>query len=454
MQRDCYRKLVEWNNEGDRKPLVVMGARQVGKTWLMNEFAQREYPNNHVVVNFMRKKSLCKQLKDDDIDPANLIRLLQTATGKIIEPGRTLLILDEIQQCPSALTALKFFNEDMPGLAVMAAGSLLGLSYGKSSDDSDDESDSDEDESFPVGKVDRLNMYPMTFAEFLKADGKESLVKAIEDGDWHTVAMLSKDYEKELKNYFVVGGMPGAVSKWVDTGSLAKARQVQLRVLADYDDDIKKHVKRKSARDEIFPRIRHLWHNIPSQLAKENEKFVYSALRHGARARDYEYAIEWLKDAGLVRILYRTGTPHLPISHHLDLRAFKLFVHDVGLLGAMSSLEPSVVLDGNDLFDCFKGALTEQFVLQELTARGVECGYWTSDSGISEVDFVVQGRTGVYPLEVKSATNTKAKSLGVYMSEYQPAQAFKSSLKNYSDSRDVKSIPLYALGIALPSMLV
>lgn len=195
MQRDCYRKLVEWNNEGDRKPLVVMGARQVGKTWLMNEFAQREYPNNHVVVNFMRKKSLCKQLKDDDIDPANLIRLLQTATGKIIEPGRTLLILDEIQQCPSALTALKFFNEDMPGLAVMAAGSLLGLSYGKSSDDSDDESDSDEDESFPVGKVDRLNMYPMTFAEFLKADGKESLVKAIEDGDWHTVAMLSKDYE-------------------------------------------------------------------------------------------------------------------------------------------------------------------------------------------------------------------------------------------------------------------
>ena len=438
MQRDCYRKLVEWNNEGDRKPLVVMGARQVGKTWLMNEFAKREYPGNHVVVNFMRKKSLCKQLKDDDIDPANLIRLLQTATGKIIEPGRTLLILDEIQQCPR----------------VMAAGSLLGLSYGKSSDESDDESDGVEDESFPVGKVDRLNVYPMTFAEFLKADGKESLVKAIEDGDWHTVAMLSKDYEKELKNYFVVGGMPGAVSKWVDTGSLAKARQVQLRVLADYDDDIKKHIKRKSARDEILPRIRLLWHNIPSQLAKKNEKFVYSALRQGARARDYEYAIEWLNDAGLVKILYRNGNPHLPISHHSDLGAFKLFVHDVGLLGAMSSLDPSVVLEGNDLFDYFKGALTEQFVLQELTARGVECGYWTSDSGISEVDFVVQGRTGVYPLEVKSATNTKAKSLGVYMSEYQPTQAFKSSLKNYSDSRDVKSIPLYALGIALPPMLV
>ena len=221
MQRDCYHKLVEWNNEEDRKPLVVMGARQVGKTWLMNEFAQREYPGNHVVVNFMRKKSLCKQLKDDDIDPANLIRLLQTATGKIIEPGRTLLILDEIQQCPSALTALKFFNEDMPELAVMAAGSLLGLSYGKSYDDSDDESESDDDESFPVGKVDRLNLYPMTFAEFLKADGKGSLVKAIEDGDWHSVTLLSNDYEKELKNYIVVGGMPGAVSKWVNTGSLA-----------------------------------------------------------------------------------------------------------------------------------------------------------------------------------------------------------------------------------------
>ena len=443
MHRECLKKLEIWKNQRKRKPLVIMGARQVGKTWLMTEFAKREYPNDYVIVNFMRKRTLCKQLEESDIDPAGLIRLLQTATGKRIIPGRTLLILDEIQECPSALTALKFFNEDMPELAVMAAGSLLGLSYGKNDDD-DALVRSGAGSSFPVGKIDRLDVHPMTFAEFLRANGKESLVEAVLVEDWQTVGLLSREYESLLKNYLVVGGMPEAVADWVETGSLAEARKTQRRILSDYDDDFKKH-----APQELLPKIRLLWSNIPAQLAKENKKFIYSSLRHGARAREYEVALEWLKDAGMVHMLYRVCPPRLPIAHYRDFGAFKLFMHDVGLLGAMSSLNPEVVLDGNTLFTNFKGAMTEQFVLQELCAEGIDSGYWTPDNGIAEIDFVMQGQEGVYPLEVKSATNTKAKSLGVYLREYDPAQAFKASLKCHSRSGLVRSIPLYALGLTL-----
>ena len=449
MQRDCLEKIAEWNNSRKRKPLVLMGARQVGKTWLMEEFAKQSYPGKHVVVNFMRQRSLSDSIQESDIDPQKLIRLIQTATGQRVIPGETLLILDELQECPRALTSLKFFNEDMPELAVMAAGSLLGLAWGKSNGDKPQAGDSDAVYSFPVGKVNRLNVYPMTFAEFLKANGKGALVDVIAEGDWDTVRLLSGEYESLLKSYFVVGGMPAAVVDWVETGVLAEVRKIQREILADYDDDFKKHAPK-----DLLPKIRLLWDNIPSQLAKENNKFVYNALKPGARAREYEVALEWLKDAGMIHIQHRVCPPNLPLAHYMDLSAFKLFAHDVGLLGAMSDLDPKVVLNGNDVFTNFKGALTEQFVLQELLAMGVVNGYWTPAGGESELDFVVQAANGVYPLEVKSATNTKAKSLGVYMREYTPALAFKSSLKNYSESRDVKSIPLYALGIALPPMLV
>lgn len=444
MYRDSLDELYKWLNGRKRKPLILMGARQVGKTWLMQEFAKREFPDDFVLVNFMRKRSLCQQLKHVDIDPAGLVRLLQTATGKRIVPGRTLLLLDEIQECPSALTSLKFFYEDMPELAVMAAGSLLGLSYGNGDGDCRE----DEAGSFPVGKVDRLNVYPMTFSEYLLADGKSALVEAVKEKDWKTVSLLSDQYVQALKHYIVVGGMPEALDDWVSTGSLVEVRRTQRSILADYDDDFKKH-----APVEVLPKIRLLWNNVPSQLAKENKKFVYSALRAGARAREYEVALEWLKDAGMVLLLNRVCPPGLPISHYVDLGAFKLFVHDVGLLGAMSSLDPSIVLDGNMLFTNFKGALTEQFVLQELVARDVQAGYWTSEAGIAEVDFVVQGARAVYPLEVKSATNTKAKSLGVYAKTYGPQFSMKSSLKNFSDSHGVRSIPLYALGLCIRSMI-
>lgn len=448
MNRKSLKDIMEWKNKRKRKPIVLMGARQVGKTWLMEEFAKQEFPDEHVIVNFMRKRSLCQQLKNSDIDPAGLVRLLQTATGRRIIPGRTLLILDEIQECPQALTSLKFFYEDMPDLAVMAAGSLLGLSYGKSFDGEPVSREEPDKGSFPVGKIDRLNIYPMTFSEFLSASGKSAMVDAVAEGDWQTVGSLAGEYELQLKNYLVVGGMPESVSDWVETGALTEARQTQLKILADYEDDFKKH-----APGELLPKIRLVWNNVSAQLAKENKKFVYTALKAGARAREYEVALEWLKDAGLVYLHNRVCPPRLPLAHYMDFGAFKLFMHDVGLLGAMSSLNPQVVLDGNALFTNFKGAMTEQFVLQELKARGFISGYWTPDVGISEIDFVVQGREAVYPLEVKSATNTKAKSLGVYMGEYHPRFAIKSSLKAFSDSRSVRSLPLYALGEWIQRMI-
>lgn len=441
MQRDSYESLKKWKNSEKRRPLVLMGARQVGKTWLMEEFGKNEFPNDHVIVNFMRKRSLSRQLESGDIDSAGLLRLLQTASGQRIVPGRTLLILDEIQECPSALTSLKFFYEDMPDLAVMAAGSLLGLSYGDYGGSGKVGEKGRAVDSFPVGKVERLNVYPMTFGEFLRASGKEMMLDAIDSGDWKTVEALHADYEMELKHYFVVGGMPEAVSDWITTGSLAEVRKMQRMMLADYDDDFKKH-----ATADMLPKIRLVWNNVPAQLAKENKKFIYSALRPGARAREYEVAIEWLKDAELVYTHYRVAHPRLPIAHYRDFGAFKLFIHDIGLLGAMSALDPAIVLEKNDLFSNFRGAMTEQFVLQELMAQEIESGYWTPDSGVSEVDFVVQGSSGVYPLEAKSATNTKAKSLGVYMREYSPKIAMKTSLKSYSASSQIHSIPLYALG--------
>lgn len=444
MQRDCYKDILEWKNSRKRKPLVLFGARQVGKTWLMKEFAEHEFPGRHVIVNFMRKRGLCQQLQDVDIDPDSLIRILQTASGKRIVPGETLLVLDEIQECPAALTSLKFFYEDMPELAVIAAGSLLGLSYGKSDEENVIGERVGGKGSFPVGKVDRLNVYPMTFAEFLRANGKELMVEAIQTDDWKSVGVLSTEYERLLKHYFFIGGMPEAVSDWVETGMLNEVRKTQREILSDYEDDFRKH-----APIEMLPKIRLVWNNIPSQLAKENEKFLYTALKAGARAREYEAAVEWLQDAGMVYLHHRICPPRLPIAHYRDFSAFKLFAHDVGLLGAMSGLDPEVVLAKNELFTNFKGAMTEQFVLQELKAAGVLSGYWTPDEGISEVDFVVQGRTSVYPLEVKSATNTKAKSLGVYIKRYHPDFALKSSLRNYSVSSDVHSVPLYALGVCI-----
>lgn len=443
MKRLILDKIIEWDEKPRRKPLLLMGARQVGKTWLMDEFAKTRYPANTVSVNFMKKTMLAATIAKSDIDPATLISHIQTATGKRIIPGKTLLILDEIQECPRALTSLKFLKEDLPDLAVMAAGSLLGLSFGNK-----DHKGIEKAQSFPVGMVDRLDVSPMSFQEFLIADGRELLAEAIMKKDWSCVIPFADELEGLLKTYFLVGGMPEAVDTWIETKSVFEVRAVQKRMLGDYDDDFKKH-----ARLELLPKIRLLWNNIPRQLAKENKKFVYNALRSGARAREYETALQWLEDAGMIHQIYRVCPPRMPIRAYRDPSAFKVYVHDVGLLGAMSDLPPGILLEGSSLFTNFKGAMTEQFVLQELISAGIEPGYWSPDDGISEVDFVIQGSRDVYPLEVKSATNTKAKSLGVYMKRYNPPFAVKSSLREPCEDTATRSLPLYALGACIGRML-
>lgn len=447
MKRDCLQKIFDWNLQSFRKPLVLLGARQVGKTWLMKEFSRQAYPHDTVFINFMEMGELNAAIAQTNLTISNLLTLFQTISGRQIVPGQTLLVLDEIQESPRVLTMLKFFREQLPQLAILVAGSLLGLSMG-SAQRVPNGNGSASASSFPVGQIERLNVYPMTFLEFLDAIGQEGLATTLREGDWSSVGVLSKEYELSLKNYLLTGGMPEAVATFADTRTLAAVRERQLTILADYDDDFKKH-----APIDLLPKIRLLWNNLPSQLAKENKKFIYAALKPGARAREYETALQWLDDAGMLRQVYRVCPPRMPLKAYRDLNAFKLYVHDVGLLGALSALPPRIVLEGNALFTNFKGAMTEQFVLGELVAGGFEPGYWTAENGAAELDFVVQGETDNAPIEVKSATNTKAKSLAVYRKAYQPVLSVKTSLKPYQRKNGVVSLPLYALGARLRAEL-
>ena len=445
MKRDCLQKIFDWNLQPSRKPLVLLGARQVGKTWLMREFSRQIYPNDTVSINFMETGELNTAIAQTNLTVSNLLTLFQTFSGRQIVPGQTLLILDEIQESPQILTTLKFFREQLPQLAILVAGSLLGLSMGTARRVPNGNASA---VSFPVGQIERLNVYPMTFLEFLDAIGQGGLSTALREGDWSSVAVLSKEYELSLKNYLLTGGMPEAVATFAETRTLVAVREKQLTILADYDDDFKKH-----APLDLLPKIRLLWNNLPSQLAKENKKFIYAALKPGARAREYETALQWLDDAGMLRQVYRVCPPRMPLKAYRDLNAFKLYVHDVGLLGALSALPPRIVLEGNALFTNFKGAMTEQYVLGELVASGFEPGYWTAENGAAELDFVVQGETDNAPIEVKSATNTKAKSLAVYRKAYKPVLSVKTSLKPYQRKNGVVSLPLYALGARLRAEL-
>lgn len=446
MQRSILSKINDWNRRKMRKPLVLMGARQVGKTWLMNEFARTAYGGNAVYVNLMKMRTLRGQLEACDITPSSVLEKIGIALDVEIVPGKTLLILDEIQESASALTALKFFNEDMPELAVIAAGSLLGLAVGRAAEKGTKTGGENPNEprcSFPVGKVNLLEVCPMNFPEFVRAIGKGRLADILEGGDPFASAPYAAELTDILKRYIVVGGMPEAVAMYAETKSLRAVRDVQSDILSAYDSDFVKH-----APIAMLPKIRLLWDSLPSQLAKENKKFIYAALKTGARAREYESALQWLDDAGMVKQVYRAGTPRMPLKSYRDLTAFRLYAHDVGLLGAMSDLPPSAVLEGNSVFTNFKGTLAEQYVLQELTANGLEPCYWTNDAGNAEVEFVIQGEQGVFPIEVKAGINTQAKSLRVYRELFSPPFAFRTSLAAAHDGQDIKDIPLYAFGPA------
>lgn len=443
MYRKELKSLEDWNKSVKRKPLILMGARQVGKTWLMNEFARTFYPNDTVRIDLQKNETLQRQIDLSDLEPKGLIDLIQAFTGKVITPGRTLLIIDEIQESPKALNALKYFHEEMSELAILVAGSLLGLAMGKAEDRRNAHKN-----SFPVGKVSFLDIHPLTFEEFVMAVDAPIRLQALKDGNWPIIDGLHALYEVLLRRYLFVGGMPEAVAEFAATGDYTAVRRIQSEILRVYDTDFVKH-----APPELLGKIRLLWQNVPAQLAKENKKFIYTALKSGARAREYETALQWLNDAGMIRQVYRVTPPRLPLFSYQDFSAFKLYIHDVGLLGAMSGLTSQTLLDGNTLFTNFRGSLTEQYVLQELVASGHTPYYWTSDSGNAEVEFVVQGENNVFPIEAKAGINTKAKSLKAYRDLFTPPYAIRTSLAPHADGAQIKDIPLYAFGSQLPKLL-
>lgn len=426
MQRMAMEQLKKWKAKNRRKPLIIRGARQVGKTWLMKEFGTVAY-ENVVYVNFDNNERM-KNLFEGSLEVERLITGLELYAGHKIDPNNTLLIFDEVQEVPKALTSLKYFNEDAPQYQIVCAGSLLGVALHHGT-------------SFPVGKVEFLDLYPLSFFEFLMAMGKDQYVELLQKGDFDMATTFRPDYIDLLKHYYYVGGMPEAVQAFADNRDFNEVRDIQQRILAAYEQDFSKH-----APNEAVPRIRMLWNSIPAQLAKENKKFIYGLIKEGARAKEYELAMLWLTDCGLVHKVHRVTAPSLPLKAYEDLKAFKLFMVDVGLLSCMVGLRQDVLLDGNELFTEFKGALTEQYVLQQLkTINGLNIYYWTAERGTAEVDFVIDNGSDVIPVEVKAEVNLQAKSLKVYREKFQPELSIRTSMADYKKEDWLLNLPLWAV---------
>lgn len=426
MYRYAMENLREWKNRKNRKPLIIEGARQVGKTWLMKEFGRQEYTNT-VYINF-DSNSRMAELFSADLDITRILRGIEIYTGKKINSEDTLIIFDEVQEVPKALSSLKYFYEDAPEYHVICAGSLLGIALHGGT-------------SFPVGKVEFMKLFPMSFREFLTATGKEQYVELLEQKDHQMISSFKQIYIDALKEYYYVGGMPEAVLSYSQAHDLEDVRNIQNMILAAYEQDFSKH-----APVSIVPKIRMVWNSIPSQLAKENRKFIYGLLRKGARAKDYETAIMWLIDCGLIHKVSRITTPNLPLKAYEDLKAFKLYLVDIGLLGALAGLKQSALLDGNDMFVEFKGALTEQYVLQQLvTDPDIGIYYYTNDRGNCEIDFLIDDGDKVIPLEVKAELNLKAKSLKTYREKYSPEVAVRTSMADYKENDGLVDMPLYMM---------
>ena len=427
MQRRIIQALKKWKLKPNRKPLIIQGARQVGKTWAMKHFGETCFAQT-AYINFDHKPRM-QTLFSGDYDIIRLLLGLKIESGVDIQAEDTLLIFDEIQEVPQALASLKYFYENAPQLHIAAAGSLLGISL-------------HHQVSFPVGKVDFLPLYPMDFHEFLTALGQQDLVQLLEMCDWPLIAAMKSRYIELLRQYYFVGGMPEAVQTFLDTQNFSEVRQIQRNLLTAYGQDFSKHI----ADGHSVQRVRALWQAIPEQLAKENKKFIYAHLQKGARSKDYETALQWLKDSGLVHIVPRIKKPHLPLTAYQD-NAFKLYGLDVGLLAAQSGLDAGTLLEGNRIFTEFKGALTEQYVLQQLIAsQDNPVFYWVSEKGTAEVDFVLQRGQGVMPIEVKVEENLKAKSLKVYTEQFKPEQAIRFSMADYREQEWMTNVPLYSVG--------
>ncbi len=426
MYRIAMEKLLKWKNSKYRKPLIIEGARQVGKTWLMKEFGRQAYANT-VYINF-DSNSRMMELFESDLDTDRLIIGLELYSGHKIDPANTLLIFDEVQEVPRALTSLKYFYENAPQYHIVCAGSLLGIAL-------------HEGTSFPVGKVDFLKLSPLSFREFMMAIGQEQFENLLNMQDYKMITPFRQTYMDTLKQYYYVGGMPEAVQRFAENKDFNEVRDIQKRILAAYEQDFSKH-----APNAVVPRIRMLWNSIPSQLAKENKKFIYGLIREGARAKEYENAVMWLSDCGLVHKVSRVNLPGIPLKAYEDLKAFKLFLVDVGLLSCMVGLHQKTLLDGNDLFTEFKGALTEQYVCQQFkTLDDLGVYYYTNDRGSCEINFIVDTGQKIAPIEVKAELNLKAKSLRTYHEKFTPEISVRTSMADFKEETWLINLPLYAI---------
>ncbi|MCD8097505.1 MAG: ATP-binding protein [Lachnospiraceae bacterium] len=427
MERFAMKKLEEWKNDPERLPLIIRGARQVGKTWLMKEFGKTSF-EKCAYINFDRNQRM-QQLFSGDFNVDRIMQGLAIESDVEIEPENTLIILDEIQEVPAALQSLKYFAEDERySYYILAAGSLLGIAM-------------HEGTSFPVGKVDSLELYPLSFPEFLCATGNEALCDLLGKQDFEMITNFKDRFIDLLKNYYFVGGMPAAVNAYVKDRSLKNVRRVHQRLISAYEQDFSKHAPR-----EVVPRIQMVWDGIPSQLAKENKKFIYSVLREGARAKDFELAIQWLLDCGLCHKVGRVKRGAVPLKAYQDIPAFKLYLVDVGLLGAMGDLDARTLLKGNDIFAEFKGALTEQYVCQQILAQlDTVPYYWSADSSSGEVDFVLQHEGNIIPLEVKAEENLNAKSLKNFVAVNHLPFGVRTSMSDFRRQEKLINLPLYAI---------
>lgn len=426
MERTAMEALVKWNGKKNRKPLILKGARQVGKTWLMKEFGKR-YFKYTAYVNFDNNERM-RDVFESDYNIDRILMAVNIETGVKIVPGETLIIFDEIQEAPKAIASLKYFCEDAPEYAVIAAGSLLGVAIHKGV-------------SFPVGKVDTIQLNPISFREFLAAVGEEGLARLIEQKEYDLMSAFREKYIDWLKKYYYIGGMPEVVSSFAEEKDFGEVRYLQKQIIEMYENDFSKHTT-----EQELPRIRMVWNSVPMQLAKENKKFLFGKIKEGARAKDFEIAIGWLQDCGLITKVYRVNKPAMPLKAYIEFSAFKLYLLDVGLLSAMSDLDARTILEGNRIFTEFKGALTEQYVLQQLIADTEYVPYYfTETKSKGEIDFMIQKGMDIIPVEVKAEENLRAKSLKCFCEKYEPREAIRTSMSEYKQQGWLTNIPLWAI---------
>lgn len=426
MDRHIFSKLLDWKNSDNRKPLILRGARQVGKTWVMKEFGKRFF-KTVAYFNFENNPRI-KNIFDIDFDINRILLVLSAEAGFSITPNDTLLIFDEVQEAPKALSCLKYFCEDAPEYCIMAAGSQMGVALHHGT-------------SFPVGKVNMMILYPLSFAEFLEANESKVSVELLESMDWNTISAMKSKFVRRMKEYFYVGGMPEAVQTFLDTQDWFKVREIQNSLLELYKEDFSKH-----ASPELSTRLNLVWNSLPAQLAKENRKFIYGQVKKGARAKDFELAIQWLSDCGLIHLVHRISKPNIPLKAYQELDSFKIYMNDIGLLGALGESDVKTILDDSEFFVEFKGAITEQYVLQQLVAcTSFHPFYYSTENSSGEVDFLIQYANSIIPIEVKASENLQSKSLKAFHQKWQNEISIRTSLSDFRQDDWLTNMPLYAV---------